>query len=372
VLDLTRQSGVYATRLLAEQGHEVIRVESPRGDAVRRLGPFLGGVPDLEDGVSHQFFNAGKQSLALDLDRGEGREVFRRLVGTADAIVAGAPLPLEEAEIRGLNPQIVLTVVTGDEAPELCAYARTGLLAITGHPDQTPMLMGGHIIYAATGLWVMVGTAAAMLVRQLSGQGQTVTVDVQQCFETFLDHAVENFTARGRPTERRGARGAVTPISGAFPSADGFWMLSLGDATERWQTLMDWMQDPVLANDETLLAYEERLARRDMILDRIDAWAKTFPKLVVVEEAQRRHIPSSPVNTSLELAQDAQLIARCFLVEIDHPKHGRIWFPRGALATLWDRDLTPAPGLGADNPAILRELGYTDEVQALLFERGVT
>ena len=123
------------------------------------------------------------------------------------------------------------------------------------------------------------------------------------------------------PAERRGSRGAVTPISGAFPSADGFWMLSLGDATERWQTLMDWMQDPVLANDETLLAYEERLARRDMILDRIGAWATAYPKLEVVAEAQRRHIPSSPVNTSLELAQDAQLIDRRFLVEIDHLAH---------------------------------------------------
>ena len=174
----------------------------------------------------------------------------------------------------------------------------------------------------------MAGVAAAMLVQQLTGQGQTVTVDIQQCFEIFLDHAVETYTARGRLTERRGHRGAVTPISGAFPTSDGHWMLSLGDATERWLTFMDWMQVPVLADDETLQDYDERLAHRDMILERIGAWTAQFPKAEIVAEAQRRHFPSAPVATALDLAEDEQLIARRFLVEVDHPTHGRMWFPR--------------------------------------------
>lgn len=372
VLDLAKQAGVYATRLLAEQGHDVIRIESPRGDAVRRLGPFLGDVPNIEDGAYHQFFNAGKRSVALDVTTAEGCAVFKQLARTADVIVASPPFPFDEAELRAENPHLVLTVLTGEERPELCAYARAGLLAITGHPDKTPVLMGGHIVYAATGLWVMVATAAAMLVQKLSGRGQVVTVDIQQCLETFLDMAVENFTGRGRATERRGHRGAVTPISGAFPSLDGFWMLSLSDSNERWRTLMDWMQDPVLADDEELANYDGRSARRDMILDRIGSWAGAFPKLGLVSAAQSRHIPAAPVSTSLELAADAQLIDRGFLVEVDHPAHGSMQFPRGALATLWNRQVTIAPRLGADNHEILGSLGYTPEEQVLLFERSVT
>ena len=84
VLDLTRQAAVYATRLLAEQGHEVIRVEAPAGDAVRRLGPFLGDVPDLEDGAYHQFFNAGKRSLALDVTPPRARGVRRLILRPGD------------------------------------------------------------------------------------------------------------------------------------------------------------------------------------------------------------------------------------------------------------------------------------------------
>jgi crotonobetainyl-CoA:carnitine CoA-transferase CaiB-like acyl-CoA transferase len=254
----------------------------------------------------------------------------------------------------------------------LCAYAKSGLLSITGHPDRAPVLMGGHIMYAATGLWVMIAAASALLVRRMTGQGQTVTVDIQQCFESFLDHAIENYMARGRRVERSGARGSVTALAGALPSADGFWMLSLMDSAEQWRMLLEWIQDPVLADDPTLLKYEARLARRDEILDRVGTWAGALPKLEVVSEAQRRHIPAAPVSTSLDLAADAQLIDRRFLVEIDHPAHGHMLFPRGALATIWDRQMTPAPRLGSANAEILRELGYTDEERVLLFERSVT
>jgi crotonobetainyl-CoA:carnitine CoA-transferase CaiB-like acyl-CoA transferase len=371
VLDLVGPAGVYATRLLAEEGHDVIRVEAPERDALRRQGPFLWEGADPDRSSAHQFFNAGKRSLSLSLGKSDGVAILERLVATVDAIVASAPLAVDEARIRQLNPNVVLTIVEGDDLPELCMYARTGLLAITGHPNATPVLMGGHIIYAATGLWVMVGTAAALLVQRTSGRGQTVRVDIQQCFETFLDHAVENYTARGRPTERRGHRGAVTPISGAFPCADGYWMLSLSDSTERWKRLVEWMEDDEL-RDEAFLPYDARLAQRDMILDRIGAWAMAYEKQEIVTEAQRRHFPSAPVSTPLDLAADPQLIDRRFLVEMDHPRLGRTRYPRGAIANLWNRDLRPAPRLGEHTSEILAELGYSPEEQTSFFERGVT
>jgi len=353
VLDVTGPAGVYAARLLAEQGHEVIRIEHPAGDAVRRLGPFLGPSPNLEDGAYHQFFNAGKRSVALDLTSDEGLAIFARLAQSADVIVASGLQHADLARLRARDQHLVTVRLVNDDIPELIAYARSGLLSITGHPGKTPVLMGGHIIYAATGLWVMVATSAALLVQKATGRGQSVTVDIQQCFETFLDMAVENYTGRNRPTERRGYRGAVTAVSGAFPSSDGFWMLSLGDGNDRWPVLMDWMQDPVLAGDPALAEYDERQRQRDRILDRISAWAKALPKIDLVTEAQRRHIPAAPVATTSELADDPQLIERGFLVNVDHPRYGRMRFPRGALATLWDHSIGFAPTLGEGNAEIL-------------------
>lgn len=371
VLDLTRLSAIYATRLLAELGHEVIRVESPAGDDVRRMGPFLGGTPNMESGAYHQFFNAGKRSLALDVTNPDGQEVLARLIETADTMVANTPLPIDEARIRAINPRIVLTVVEGDDAPELCAYARGGLLSITGHPGSPPVLLGGHVLYAGTGLLVLVGTAAAMLVQQTAARGQTVKVDMRQCVEIFASGSVQAYADRGRSVERQGTGNDRRPLSGLYPSSNGYWMFSLNDSDRRWQALSAWIDDPVLS-DEALATDAGRSAQKDMVLERVRAWASGLTKEELVSGAQSRHIPSAPVASTLDLAADPQLIDRGFLVEMDHPDYGRMWFPRGALATIWDRTVEPAPRLGEANADVLQELGYTAEERALLFERAVT
>ena len=93
-------------------------------------------------------------------------------------------------------------------------------------------------------------------------------------------------------------------------------------------------------------------------MDRLHAWAKKFTKTELVEEAQRRHFPASPVSTTLDLVDDPQLIARGFLQEMNHPLLGRITFPTGALATVVGAQLSPAPRLGEHNAQILKELRH--------------
>src|SRR5437762_5867500 len=100
VVELAGHPAGYAGRLLAEGGHDVIRVEPPGGDAFRRIGPYLGKKANIEDGAYHQFFNAGKRSLTLDTGTPEGQSVLLQLLGTADVGIISQPMPVDEGAMR--------------------------------------------------------------------------------------------------------------------------------------------------------------------------------------------------------------------------------------------------------------------------------
>lgn len=370
IIDLTTHAAVYAARLFAEVGHDVIRVEAPTGDDVRRLGPYLGDREDLEHGVYHQFLNAGKKSVGLDVASSAGKQVLRDLCQVADVVIGMDPLPMDADELVSANPRLVVTLVSDGE-PEICAYARSGLLSITGHPGQRPVLMGGHVFYAATGGFVAVATAAALFVAEQTGHGDVVRVSLAECLQSLFEQGMVTYASTGRGTERRGYRGAVTAVSGAFPTQDGYSMFSIPSNPQGWRGFMEWVQDPVLMEDESLVEEAERQARKDFILDRLETWSGGFQKEDIVTEAQRRHIPASPVATPLDLAHDPQLIHRGFLREIDHPDLGRMLFPIGAMATIRGSAPGLAPKLGEHTTEVLADLGYSATERQALIESGV-
>ncbi|HEY7065747.1 MAG TPA: CoA transferase [Chloroflexota bacterium] len=371
ILDLAPHAAIYAGRLLAEAGHDVIRVEPPVGDAIRRLPPYLGGTPHVDRGAYHQFFNAGKRSVTLDTSTPEGLDVFRRLAAIADAVIGPLPPQIDSEMLARDCPRLVVALLTHHQAPEICQYARSGMLALTGAPGQEPSLLGGHVLYAATGAWVGVAVASALVVQELSGVGQVVTTDVQQALEVINEQTIQVYAQTGRTTDRRGRRGAITPVSGAFQCADGWWVLSVPQTPERWFRFLDWVKDPVLSADPTLVEEGRREAEKDMILDRVERWSMTLKKSEAVEGAQEREITSTPVNSPVELADDPQLVHRGFLRDVELPGFGSVPFPSGALATIFDRPLAPAPTLGQHTRELLAELGYSEPEQVALFERGV-
>jgi crotonobetainyl-CoA:carnitine CoA-transferase CaiB-like acyl-CoA transferase len=369
VVDLAGLAGAYATRLFAEQGHEVIRIESPGGDGLRRLPPFLGEKQDLEHGAYHQFLNAGKKSLALNLDSHAGQEIFLELLSQSDALVADDSLPLEDRLLFQANPKLVVTKIH-DQEPELCAVARSGLMSLTGQPGQAPAVLGGRVPTLAVGIYVGVATAAALLTCKKTGKGSLANVSVREALESFVEQAMVEYTFSGTITERRGSKGAITAVSGALPCKDGHWVISQIHRPGRWTKFMEWVQDPELASDPSLAEEENQHTRRDFIMDRLDKWAARFTKTDLVEEAQRRHFPASPVSTPLDLVDDPQLIARGFLKELDHLEFGRIRFPQGAIATVLGNQLGPAPKLGEHNNEILTQLGYSAEDRHTLISAG--
>jgi CoA:oxalate CoA-transferase len=369
VIDLAGLAGAYATRLFAEAGHEVIRIESPEGDGLRRLPPFLGEKQDLEHGAYHQFLNAGKKSLALNLDAPAGQKIFLELLSQSDALVADDSLPLEDRFLFEANPKLLVTKIH-DQKLELCAVALSGLMSLTGQPGQAPAILGAHVPSLAVGIYVAVATAAALLTLKRTGKGSIATVFVREALESFVEQAMVEYSFSGTITERRGSKGAITAVSGALPCKNGHWVISQIHRPGRWTKFMDWVQDPELISDPSLAEEKNQHKRRDFIMDRLDKWAKRFTKAELVEEAQRRHFPASPVSTPLDLVDDPQLIARGFLKEIDHPEFGRIRFPQGAIATVLGNQLSPAPRLGEHNTEILTQLGYSEAERKMLLAAG--
>lgn len=370
ILDLTSESGVYATRLLAEAGHDVIRVESPDGDALRRRGPFLDGAPVLESGADHQFFNAGKRSLTLDIDTVAGADILIALARSADMVIANLPLPIDEQRLIDANPELIFVGIHGDDS-ELCTVARSGLLSITGQPGERPSVPGGHVGYAIVGLHAAIAASAALYVRESMGHGQIIAISETECLVSMMEQAMVALLFTGKPTERKGYRGAVTAVSGAFPCADGYWMLSVPPTADGWQRFVEWTGDPAFGEDDKLSSESHRNARKDSILEEIDRWSMAFTKLDLVTEGQQRHIPATPVATLLELVDDLQLIGRGFLREIDHTLFGKIRVPIGAIATVRGGRPVRAPMLGEHSGKILQELGYSDETRRTLVETGV-
>ena len=370
ILDLTSLMGAYGTRLLAELGHDVLRIENPKGDRLRREAPLLDGAPRSEASAFHQFLNAGKRSAAIDLATEGGRKLLLALVAKADAAAVSLPLPLAEEKLRAANPDLVL-VRLDDGPPELCAYASAGLLALTGEPDGKPTILGGHVPCAAVGVHVALATAAALFGKEAGGEGRVVDVSAPQCLASLAEQVWVEYSATGEMMERLGSRGGITAVAGALPCADGHWMISVPPDPRGWANFVQLVPHPAFKDDGSLADEAMRRERKQEILDCIAEWARQQKKNAIVEQAQSLHIPAAVVTNPLELIDDPQLLARGFLKLIDHPAFGKINFPVGALASMFQQAMSVAPTLGGNNAPILTELGYSASEIDRLKKEGV-
>lgn len=300
-----------------------------------------------------------------------GRQVFMRLAQSAQVVLLPDTAGIDAQSLVAANPDLVVVITVDDLEDELCAAARSGLLYITGEPDSPPMVPGAHVCYAIVGLHVALAVSAAMLGFAESGAERIIRVSVQECLMSMLEQAMVAYQATGKVARRQGYKGAVTAVSGAFPCADGYWMLSVPPTPGGWTRLVEWIDDPVLKNDKDLESEAARQANKEMILDRIEQWSSKFTKEELVTQGQDRRIPVTPVSTPGELLNDAQLLGRGFLREIEHPVLGRLRVPMGAIAGATGRCVGHAPRLGEHTSELLQELGYTREEREMLLEIGV-
>ena len=378
VIDFTTTiAGPHCTRLLADLGAEVIKIESPEGDMMRTR-------PPLRNGASTSFgqLNTGKKSVILDLKRKEAVAAARRIVAGADVVVENfrpgvmRRFGLDYPVLKEVKPDLVYCAISGygqsgpsaglpAYAPVIHASSGYDLAQIAyqdGH--RRPDYCGIYIADVLTGTYAFGAIMTALYQRQATGEGQMIDVSM---LESMLSLTLSEIQLAQFPIAPPGR-----PIFGPIATKDGY--LNLSVASERtFQNLAaaagrpDWITDPRFA------AYPDRRANWGQLIEELEAWSTTLTQTEVQAIFDRHGVPASPYRTVKEAMEDPQLAHRGALAEI-HDKGGsfRALNPpfRFTAAKAMANPFVAA--LGEHTEAVLAEAGFTASEITRLVKAGVT
>lgn len=326
ILDLADESAVYATRILADLGAEVIRIEPPQGDAMHEVGPL---DPATGRSLFYAFMNINKSAVSLDLETASGLREFTDLVASAHVVVETfgkdrlSELGIESGSMRRRNPGLVWTSVTpfGAEGPrarwradDIISQAMGGLMRLSGTPDREPLRLFGNQSCYIAGLHAASATLIAVLHAEATGSGQDIDVSIQECIAHTLENAIQFYDAQKTVREREGA----SPEAGVglFRCRDGLvylyasaWMIRAS-----WHGLVAWMNEQDVEgasrySEERWLdmAFRKTGQAREELRASIEQLAAKLTKKEFYEESQRRGILAAPLNTVPDLLQNPQL-----------------------------------------------------------------
>jgi crotonobetainyl-CoA:carnitine CoA-transferase CaiB-like acyl-CoA transferase len=315
VLDLSDERGMLCSRLLAEMGADVIRVEKP--------------------GSQNRFYweNLGKRAIALDIELKP--EILKRLVKTSDVLVESfAPGYLESLglgypQLNRINPRLVMASITGfgQSGPyrdykscDIVASALGGQLYVCGEPKSPPLKPFGNQSYYLASLFGAIGVLLALRGRRTSGKGQHIDISLEECVASALDHVLVRYFYQGVVAKRQGSlhwNGAFR----VFPCKDGYILLSL---FYQWETLLEWLASEGMAEDLTdkkWLERDYRFEHLDHIIEVLERWTKNHAVAELVEKGQLMHFPWAEVSSISGLMASPQLKARNFWAEIEPPPY---------------------------------------------------
>ena len=385
VLDFGRYiAGPFCAALLADLGADVIRVEKVRGSEDRFVVP----LTPAGDGALFMQVNRNKRGLTLNPMKPDGQEVVRRLVVTADVVVANLPdaaleaMRLDYASLTAHKSDIILTSVsafgTGGPYSEKLGFdgigqAMSGAMYLSGRPDEPTKSYVPWVDFT-TALSAAVGTLAALMARRQTGRGQQVCGSL---FASALSVANSTLIEQQVTTRDRVAtmnRSQISAPSDTHRTRDG-WILvqSLGQPLfERWTKLMGeshWLDDPRFVDD---------MARGDngqVISERMARWCAERTTAEALEALESARIPAGPVYSPQDALEDPHVAAAGFLRQLEFPGLPSAAPVADAPFSLSDSEVGVrhrAPVLGEHTDEILREVGYTvAEISAMREARVV-
>ncbi|MHB8383849.1 MAG: CaiB/BaiF CoA transferase family protein [Candidatus Binataceae bacterium] len=361
VVDLTHFiAGPYATKLLAEFGAKVIKVEPPAGE---------GGRDPL-----FAFLNTNKLGVTLDLKHPRGRALIRELLADADLLVENfapgtlARLGLEPAELLKTFPRLSIVSISnfGQDGAEsggilndLTLFARGGWTFPVGERAREPLTPPGSLAQYVGGLYGAVGAMQAILARDLTThRGQHVDISLLEATVATMIYETVAFQYNGILRERAGRRFAVGPfLIVTLKCRDGYAGLQCV-TDKQFQGLCDLMQRPDLKTDDRFNSALKRMVANDALLEIVANFFLEHDRGWLYREGQARAIPLVPVPSVAEVLEWEQTRARNFFETIDDPALGRIRIPGAPLRMHSHRPEAArhAPRLGEHNRQVLGAL----------------
>ena len=395
VLDLSGPIGVYCAKLMADLGADVVRVEPPGGDPMRKLGPFYNDDGKPEHSLYWWHFNTSRRGITLDIEKPDGREVFKRLAKWADALIETfEPGTLDKLglgwdALHALNPRLIVSSITpfGQTGPyahfkgtDIVGQAMSGVMTSVGFPDAPPYLIATEMAYFSAGVLAANGTMLAIFHRDLTGQGQHVDTSMQQAMS--LGGSVPLYDMLGQVIRRgemwQRGRGAIRSV---FRCKDGyvFFVIVVGTSMEAVRDLLvdeelgeefdpEWLDvDALRQNPPESRRFEELISR----------FFARYTKWEVLEKCFNRKdvVFAVPTDTPKDVVESPHLKAKGFIHELEHAELGKTIRYPGAPYKLpespW-RISRRAPLVGEHNQEVYEDvLGLNESEIARLRERGV-
>ena len=335
VRDFTQMmAGPLCAMLLGDLGADVIKIEPPEGDAIRRTGEtFLGGETE-----SFLSFNRNKRSVVIDLKAEAGQEAGRGLAAGADVVLenfrpgSAERLGVGYETLRALNPRLVYCSISGfgragaDRArPALdpVIQAMSGIMQLTGSDETGPLRTGFPFSDLVTPLFATIGVLAALRVRERTGQGQRVDLSMLDATIFGMMPREAYFFATGRTPSRLGNEHYQIAPWNTYETADGRHLIVVAHTEKFWHALLTALDAPELGADPRFLSNADRVRNRAALNARLAAAFRTASLDEWTPRLTAAGVLFAPVRSLPEVFSDPR-VRREMLVELDHPTAGRI------------------------------------------------
>jgi len=362
-------SGPFATCLLADMGAEVIKVERPGvGDVIRSWDSVVQGLSS-----GYVWLNRNKRSLTVDVKKEAGRDLLQRLAGRSDIFfenyapgVAGR-LGLGYERLSEINPRLIYCSLSGYgqdgpyrdvKAYDLLIQGEGGIIATTGYPDK-PARAGIAIADIASGMYAAIGILMALYQRERTGQGQFIDVSMLDSIVSWLGYFPHHYWHAGEEPARVGMRHHYVTPYGPYLAGDGQYVnLAVASASDWELFCREVIERPELLQDPRFATVQGRRKNRDVLEETIENIFLEKDHQYWLERLKKAELPHGIVRGIAQVLAHPQVVARKLIREAESPV-GRVPVIANALKmSASEARYERIPGLGENNEAILKELGY--------------